>query len=396
MAGAFTLQGFESPEETQARIGKAEMAAMRPSGNLADRFFQSGAQRAGALGGAIATSMGYEDPAVKQSRAMQEAMQGMDMSSSKSLYETAGKLQKMGLTKQAFAVTSKGNEVRKIEAAEAPDPAKLTRFKGAIVNEDGSQTPVIAYSDDGGNVYTRDGKDFKKNPPNLIGRDVGTTESDTKKYTTKTAGNIEAKYIDSTEGLARLDAMELSYNEESLTVAGQLGNLWTKAKDKTQLGTITKDERVSLEKDAIFRANATGVMASYIKQMSGVAAAEAEVKRLLKKMPNDKDSPIQFRAKMKALRSEVKANLIRYEGWMRDGLISKGMSKDQLKVQVQQATNGSAPAAAYAEVRHFEMLLKQGKINNLGRDLDILESTFKKSGWKLDIFNRLKNSSGAK
>ena len=115
MAGAFTLEGFESPEEVQARIGKAEQAAFRPQGDINSMIYQTAAQGAAGMGGALAQLAGYEDPAVKKARGIQEMMKDLDPSTSKGLYEGSRRLFEAGFTAEGSSVATKALETRKAE-----------------------------------------------------------------------------------------------------------------------------------------------------------------------------------------------------------------------------------------------------------------------------------------
>jgi len=87
--GAFTLQGFESPEEVQARIGKAREGAFRPQGDINQMIYQTAAQGAAGMGGALAGALGYEDPQVKKARARQGFLAGVDLTNKSAVGEAA-------------------------------------------------------------------------------------------------------------------------------------------------------------------------------------------------------------------------------------------------------------------------------------------------------------------
>jgi len=114
---AFTLEGFESPEEVQARIGKAKETAFRPQGDINSLIYQTAAQGAAGLGGAAATALGYEDPEVKMAKSIQEMMKDLDPSTSKGLYEGSSRLYEAGHTAAAADVAKKALETRKVEQA---------------------------------------------------------------------------------------------------------------------------------------------------------------------------------------------------------------------------------------------------------------------------------------
>ena len=114
---AFTLEGFESPEEVQARIGKAKEGAFSPKGDINSLIYQTAAQGAAQQGGAVAQALGYEDPAVKKARGIQELMKDLDPTSSKGLYEGSKLLFDAGFTAEGSAVATKALETRKAEQA---------------------------------------------------------------------------------------------------------------------------------------------------------------------------------------------------------------------------------------------------------------------------------------
>ena len=94
--GAFTLKGFESPEEVQARIGKVQQGALNTGGGFSGiegAIYNAAAQGQAGIGKAIQTATGYEDPAVKKARRRQELMSGTDFTnkdSIKSAIDAAG------------------------------------------------------------------------------------------------------------------------------------------------------------------------------------------------------------------------------------------------------------------------------------------------------------------
>ena len=65
---AFTLEGFESPEEVQARIGKAKEGAFMPKGDINSLIYQTAARGQAGIGEAVQGALGQEDPAVAKAR----------------------------------------------------------------------------------------------------------------------------------------------------------------------------------------------------------------------------------------------------------------------------------------------------------------------------------------
>ena len=114
---AFTLEGFESPEEVQARIGKAKESAFAPQGDINQMIYQTAAQGEAGLGDALATGLGYEDPAVKKAKEIQEMMKDLDPTTSEGLYSGARRLFERGMVAEGSAAAAKALETRKAEDA---------------------------------------------------------------------------------------------------------------------------------------------------------------------------------------------------------------------------------------------------------------------------------------
>ena len=89
--GAFTLQGFESPEEVQARIGKAQEASFMPQGDINAMIYKTAAQGAAGIGGALAQGLGYEDPMIAKAKSRQLILQDTDFTDPQSLRNAISK-----------------------------------------------------------------------------------------------------------------------------------------------------------------------------------------------------------------------------------------------------------------------------------------------------------------
>ena len=119
--GAFTLKGFESPEEVQARIGKVQQGALNTGGGFSGiegAIYNAAAQGQAGIGKAIQTATGYEDPAVKKAKGIQDMMKDIDSSTSAGQYEASKRLFDAGYTKEGAAVAKSALETRKVEGSE--------------------------------------------------------------------------------------------------------------------------------------------------------------------------------------------------------------------------------------------------------------------------------------
>lgn len=377
MAGAFTLQGFETPEEVQAKIGKAKQAEFRPQGDINSMIYQSAAQGASGQIGALGKAFGVEDPAIKQAKLLQKLMKDTDLSSSKSIYSAAKQLSEEGLTKQAMALQSKGNEVRKIEAGEVPDPAKLTRFKGLIDGE-----PVVAFSDGEGNTYARVKGQLVKNPPNLTEITTGKTEFDVG-LGKKGQGDIEKKLIDAGDLSVRLDSIDAAYDKQFLTYGGKAESLYNRVKEKMGV-ELDKNEKDLIDRDTNMRQTVMDNMNTYIHDMSGAAVTVQEAKRLSKSLPTMEDSPTEFRRKLKNVKEQTAAKIARYKYWRVNGLIKKGMTDSQMNT----LASKSEPARAYSILEQAKEAIKNNP-SNKAKIIKELTRGFKADGYSTKLLKDL-------
>ena len=121
---AFTLEGFESPEEVQTRVGKAKEAALVPKGDINSMIYQTAARGQSALGDAFQSALGQEDPQVAKARNIQEMMKDLDPTTSEGLAEGEKRLREAGEIAAAEVTHKKYVEMRKLEAAEKPKGGK--------------------------------------------------------------------------------------------------------------------------------------------------------------------------------------------------------------------------------------------------------------------------------
>ena len=108
---AFTLEGFESPEEVQARIGKAKEGAFMPKGDINSLIYQTAARGQAGIGDAIQGALGQEDPQVAKARKVQELMQGLEPDDPESYFEGSKRLNAAGMTQEALKMGQMGNDL---------------------------------------------------------------------------------------------------------------------------------------------------------------------------------------------------------------------------------------------------------------------------------------------
>lgn len=160
-------------------------------------------------------------------------------------------------------------------------------------------------------VYDRDG-----NPIVTMGGAPKLMERGTRK-------DLEANLLAAREGIARLDAIGESFRPEYLTYPEQMGNLWTKFKEKAggYLGDVSEDERRQLADYSAFRRDAYDNINRYIKEITGAQMSEAEANRLRKGVPDpERDSPTEFASKWASVQKSLRLAAARYVYALKNGL----------------------------------------------------------------------------
>lgn len=102
----------------------------------------------------------------------------------------------------------------------------------------------------------------------------------------------------------QLAGIRESYKPEYQKYSGQIQNWLTAGKEKLG-GTLSEAETGLLVGFTDFRAKAGQMFAEQLNRMSGAAVTEHEAKRQEIYLPNPKDSPSQFEAKLQSFESFV-------------------------------------------------------------------------------------------
>jgi hypothetical protein len=161
----------------------------------------------------------------------------------------------------------------------------------------------------------------------------------------KAAGDVNDKnQLGYVNHLGRLDEIDRNFDTKHFEVSGKLKMLGTAWSEK--LGMKPSPEKAEeLTKYTAFRAEAVGNFNALLKEASGTAVTESELKRMTLQEPNagsgvfDGDSATEFKAKLKQSKDGLKmaiarANYLRengYKGAVTDGVAARvplsGMQK---------------------------------------------------------------------
>lgn len=129
-----------------------------------------------------------------------------------------------------------------------------------------------------------------------------TNAANADKMTREARNQIDKDQLNATTTLANVLAVERSFDPKFLEIGTRLNMAVAGWKDK--LGNLPEEDKKTLADFSRFKARGLRMLAEYVKQMSGVAVAEAEYKRLAQAMPNpgtsifDGMGPTQFKAVM--------------------------------------------------------------------------------------------------
>lgn len=158
---------------------------------------------------------------------------------------------------------------------------------------------------------------------------------------------VDKKALASSEGMARLQAIEGGFKPEYLNIDKRLGFAWNAAKEKYLGGkaNLTPQQKAELDAYTGFRADAVDNLSQYIKEITGSAMGIEEAKRIIAGMPNagsgvfDGDSPTEFEAKMRTAVKRVKMAHARMNYAQKNGVPWASIGMHQMGDVVQRRTD---------------------------------------------------------
>ena len=138
----------------------------------------------------------------------------------------------------------------------------------------------------------------------------------------KGKGTVEGKLIDVGEGLTRLNMIRESFKPEFLEYGTVVEN-WL-AGQAEKLGVeLSPERKAQVEEFTVFRQDTIDNLNRIIKEITGAQMSEAEAARIQKGIPNENDSPTQFKSKMDRTIQTLERASRRYEGWLKGGEVGK-------------------------------------------------------------------------
>lgn len=136
---------------------------------------------------------------------------------------------------------------------------------------------------------------------------------------------VQTKILNAGDTLAAVSALKARAKPEYQTIGTRWGNLTTAWKEKGGLGVDPKDQ-AALDDFSEYRATGAQLFSQTLKDLSGLAITEAEMKRAEGWIPNtgtglfDGDSPTQFKSKSDRFEDFTKKALAKYQYINKHGL----------------------------------------------------------------------------
>ncbi|MGI9489041.1 MAG: hypothetical protein ACR2RF_24785 [Geminicoccaceae bacterium] len=163
----------------------------------------------------------------------------------------------------------------------------------------------------------------------------------------KTAGDLEAKLLDTTDALVRIENTISTMRPEFLTLEKRAGIAWDAFREKIGIGDVSPQERSEIEDYTIWQSTALDNINRGIHNMTGAQMAVAEADRIRGSMPDPgegvwpKQSPTEFVGQIKRAHRDMRAAQARYAYALRNGLttdpeaLSKQIPLDRMEEIIQ-------------------------------------------------------------
>lgn len=174
----------------------------------------------------------------------------------------------------------------------------------------------------------RKGKGLSMTLPD--GTQISLGEVDPSAVTGPTANKLQETIVGASDQLDRLNNIGRGFDKQFLEVPGRFKGAKLKIKDMAGglLGDMTPQEKEYLTAFATFRADAGKNLSLILNQLSGAAISPAEGERLKKGIPNEDDSPTEFKAKYKSAVKDASRAIMRANWALTAGVGAK--STEQL------------------------------------------------------------------
>jgi len=179
----------------------------------------------------------------------------------------------------------------------------------------------------------------------LGGQVVGKTEMKTDLTGTESgimpsktvASNMQETMVTQSDQLARLNAIQNSFNPDYLRLQGKLQAGVSNLKDK--IGALPPEEAQALTEYSTFAAKTAENLNQTIKDLTGASMGVTEAERLSKQIPNDNDGPTQFQAKLNSTTETIKMSFARRAYMLKNGIqdpdvMAKLMPLDKVKAAI--------------------------------------------------------------
>jgi len=158
--------------------------------------------------------------------------------------------------------------------------------------------------------------------PRLFVNTEGEIEEDAPITAKPTWRALEGKIINLGDQDAQMVNMVRRFDTDFLTFGGQIFGKGLALLEKTNRNFLNDEQRNYLDRYTNFKRTVMNSLADYIREMSGAAVSEQEAARLSEAQPTLKDSPTEFKSKVKSILEDLKLAQARYQYFIFTGQLT--------------------------------------------------------------------------
>lgn len=146
----------------------------------------------------------------------------------------------------------------------------------------------------------------------------------------KATNDVEQGLLDAGAAMQRVMNIERSFNPEFLTLGRQFEN-WTSAIQDKTIGGLSPEAKRKMGEYTRFTTATLSNVNRTIKELTGAAMSQGEAKRIMGELPNEKDSPTEFKSKMDLVTENLRNVMARLNYIRNNGLSIEDVRIDEMR-----------------------------------------------------------------
>jgi len=146
----------------------------------------------------------------------------------------------------------------------------------------------------------------------------------------KAVNDVEEGILNAGAAMQRIMNIERSFNPEFLTLGRQFEN-WTSAIQDKTIGGLSPEAKRKMGEYTRFTTATLSNVNRTIKELTGAAMSQGEAKRIMGELPNEKDSPTEFKAKMDLVTENLRNVMARLNYIRNNGISIEDVRIDEMR-----------------------------------------------------------------